>query len=319
MLSLKNYIKSPNRILLGIITHFPFLFSDKTSLKVQYRIKLGRKLNLTNPKRYTEKLQWLKLYDRKPEYTTMVDKIAAKEYVASIIGRSHIIPTLGVWNHFDEIDMCSLPNKFVLKTNHGGGGVGVVICKDKANLDIEKAKNVLERSLKHRIYPISREWPYKNVKPHILAEPLLENQRVSSDSKTDTKTVSSNDCGIHDYKFYCFNGIPKVLLIASNRFTTHNFNYFDMDFQPLPITSVDGDPIDYHLIEKPTMFEEMKSIAKKLSHDLAHVRVDLYEVEGEVFFGELTFYDSSGFDNMNSDMTDLEWGSWITLPCDKVL
>lgn len=297
--TLKEYLCHPGKIILGIVNHCWFLFSDKTSLKIQYRIKMGRRLNLKNPKRFTEKLQWLKLYDRKPEYTKMVDKITAKDYVANIIGDQYIIPTLGTWHHFDEIDFDTLPDKFVLKTNHGGGGSAVVICKDKNKFNKARAKYLLEYSLKHSVYPNLREWPYKNVKPMILAEQILE---------------GNSDNGINDFKFYCFNGIPRVLLIASNRFTTHNFNYFDMDFNPLPIESVEGKPVDKDLMEKPEKFEEMKAVAMALSNGITHVRVDLYEVAGKVYFGELTFYDSSGFDNLNSDKVDIEWGSWMTLP-----
>lgn len=298
MLPINNYLKHPEKIILGIVNHCWFLFSDKASLKIRYRIEMGRKLNLKNPQRFTEKLQWLKLYDRKPEYSRMVDKIAVKDFVAGIIGRQYVIPTLGFWHHFDEIDFDTLPNKFVLKTNHGGGGSAVVICKDKSKLNKNRAKAILEHSLKHSVYPNLREWPYKNVKPMILAEQLLE-----SDGKHD----------LMDYKFYCFNGIPKILLIASNRFTAHNFNYFDMDFNPLSIVSTAGKPIDNKMIRKPDCFDEMKSIAKTLAQGRPHIRVDLYEVAGKVFFGELTFFDSSGFDNLNSDIIDQEWGSWITL------
>lgn len=299
MLPINNYLKHPDKIILGIVYHCWFLFSDKASLKIQYRIKMGRRLDLKNPKRFSEKLQWLKLYDRKPEYTRMVDKITAKDYVANVIGDEYIIPTLGTWHHFDEIDFDTLPDKFVLKTNHGGGGSSVIICKDKNTFNKKRAKSTLEGSLKQSSYTSTREWPYKNVKPMIMAEQLLEDTRIH---------------GLRDYKFYCFNGVPKVLLIASNRFTAHNFNYFDMDFNPLPIESVDGKPVDNALLRRPVSFEEMKTIAKVLSRDKSHVRVDLYEVAGKVYFGELTFYDSSGFDNLNSDKVDKEWGSWMTLP-----
>ena len=297
--SLKRFLCNPSVIIFGILSSCWFLFSDKVSLKIQYRIRMGRRLDLRNPKRYTEKQQWLKLYDRKPEYTVMVDKIAAKDYVAKKIGDQYIIPTLGSWHHFDEIDFDLLPERFVLKTNHGGGGNTVVFCKNKSKFNKDRAKMILEKSLKQNIYLNFREWPYKNVKPMIFAEQMMEN---------------GGTMGLMDYKFYCFNGVPRVLLIASNRFTTHNFNYFDMDFHPLPISSVDGKPIDVDLITRPQSFEEMKSVAKLLSHNIPHLRVDLYEVDGKVFFGELTFFDSSGFDNLNSDSVDLEWGSWITLP-----
>lgn len=293
----------------SLLIHFGQWLPDKTYLKLMYRFMMGRSLDLKHPKRFSEKLQWIKLYDRKPEYTTMVDKITAKSYVASIIGDKYIIPTLGTWYHFDEIDFDTLPNKFVLKTNHGGGGIGVVICKDKANFDKGRAKKLLEQSLKKSTYLYYREWPYKNVKPMILAEQLLEDK-----DENGRELNLQNDDGISDYKFYCFDGIPKVIMIASNRFTTHNFNYFDMDFKPLPITSVEGKPIDNSLIRKPSSFEEMKTIAKALSRGLSHVRVDLYEVSGKPYFGELTIFDSSGYDNLNSDTVDLLWGSWMTLP-----
>lgn len=299
MQPIKKYFSNPNVILLGLLTHFGGGISDKIYLKLLYRLRMGKKLNLKNPSRFTEKLQWLKLYYRKPEFTRMVDKITAKEYVANILGNQFIIPTLGIWQHFDDIDFNKLPDKFVLKTNHSGGGGGVIICKDKNFLDKPKARNIIERSLKHKIYPISREWPYKDVKPMILAEDLLEDDSGK---------------GLIDYKFFCFDGIPKVMLIATNRFSSHNFNYFDMDFRPLPIVSVSGAPADYDSIAKPAAFEEMKDIAKKLSSGLPHLRVDLYEAAGRVYFGELTFFDSSGFDNLNSDTVDLLWGSWMTLP-----
>ena len=297
--TLKDYLRNPQNIILGIVTHYWFLFTDKTSIKIQYRLRMGRKLNLKNPTRFSEKIQWLKLYNRKPEYTTMVDKIAVKDYVAKVIGDRFIIPTLGVWNSFDEIDFNSLPDKFVLKTNHSGGSTGVVICKDKSRFNKKAAKRRLEKSMKEDFYHIFREWPYKNVPHKIFAEVFLEDNGVQ---------------GLLDYKFYCFNGEPKVLLIASNRFTTHNFNYFDMDFNPLPIISVEGKPVDNRLIRKPDCFYEMKSFAKALAQGQPHIRVDLYEIGGKVYFGEMTFYDSSGFDNLNSDKVDLEWGSWITLP-----
>ncbi len=305
-LPLSTYFKEPKRIILGIVHRFWFLFPDKTSIKIQYKAYMGRKLNLRNPKRFSEKLQWLKLYDRKPHYTTMVDKITVKDYVANIIGKQYIIPTLGIWHHFDEINFDTLPDKFVLKTNNGGGGGGVVICRDKKSFDKEKAKNILEASLKESIYRDFREWPYKNVKPMILAEQMLEDDGVHG-------LMDYTDEGIKDYKFYCFNGCPKVLLIASNRFTTHNLNYFDMDFRPLSITSVDGNPVDSNLIKKPRTFEEMKKVASLLSEGMSFIRVDLYEVQGKVYFGELTFFDSSGYDNLNSDEIDLKWGSWIEL------
>ena len=182
-------LKDPKRILIAVLNRSAKLISDKLFLKLKFRLVMGEKLDLNNPKTFTQKLQWLKLYNRKPEYTTMVDKYAVKEYVANIIGKEHIIPTLGVWNSANEIDWDALPNQFVLKTTHGGGGGGVVICKDKATFDRVATKEKLSKSLKSDIYWIFREWPYKNVTKQIIAE-----QYLSELSSTD----------LIDYKFFCF-------------------------------------------------------------------------------------------------------------------
>ena len=262
---------------------------------------MGRRLDLKHPERYTEKLQWLKLYDRKPEYSRMVDKIAVKEYVAERIGQQYIIPTYGVWAHFDDIDFDGLPDKFVLKTNHSGGSTGVVICRDKSALDKASARRWLERSLKDSFYRRQREWPYKQVRPMIFAEQLLED---------------AADDDVKDYKFYCFNGEPKVLLVASNRRTTHNFEYFDMDFRHLPNVSNSG-PNAEEEPSRPECFGQMKQLAERLSEGFPHLRVDMYCINQKIYFGELTFFDSSGFDNNSDDRLDMEWGNWIRLPENK--
>lgn len=298
MLPLKEYTKHPRLIGLALLEKSWWLFPDKLFLQLRYRFEMGKRLDLKNPKTYTEKLQWLKLYNRKPEYTTMVDKYAVKEYVAGIIGEEYIIPTLGVWDRPEDIDWDRLPNQFVLKTTHGGGGSDVVICKDKKSLNIETVLLKLKKSLKKDSFRISKEWPYKNVKKRIIAEKYMEDGESSE---------------LKDYKFYCFGGEPKVMLLASNRFTTHNFDYFDMDFNRLPIQSTAGKRTDTEY-EKPECFEEMKDIARKLSKDLAHIRVDLYCSNDKAYFGELTFFDSSGYDDMSSDYWNTLWGSWIELP-----
>jgi len=297
MLPLQKYITNPTLVLQALLIRFNFCFSDRLYLSILYRLKLGRKLNLKNPKRFTEKLQWLKLYDRNPLYSELVDKEKVKSYIAKRIGLEYVIPTIGSWDSFHDIDFESLPNQFVLKTTNGGGGTNVVICRDKKHLDIDKAKRTIEKSLRQDIYKNLREWPYKNVSHRIICEEYKE-----------------DDSGeLRDYKFYCFNGVPKVMLLASNRYTAHNFNYFDMSFNKLPITSVAGRQSDEEL-KKPVNFEEMKSIASILSKGIPHVRVDLYSCKESVYFGEMTFFDSSGFDNMSSDQIDLEWGNWIQLP-----
>lgn len=298
-MKLLSYIKDPKNFLFALLYHSHSFLSDRLCIMMQYRLFVGRWLNLKNPKRYTEKLQWLKLYYHNPIIPSLVDKITVKDYVAKKIGKEYVIKTYGTWEKIEEIDFAQLPDKFVLKTNHTGGGEGIILCTNKTNLDIDKAKAIITRCLGINMYNSTREWPYKNIKPRIVAEQLLENPDGSD---------------IQDYKFYCFNGIPKILLIASNRFSSHNFNYFDMDFNPSHIISTCGAPIDPSLIEKPKNFDEMVRISKILSQGFPHVRVDLYSVGDNVYFGELTFFDSSGYDNLSSDAVDLEWGKWITLP-----
>lgn len=302
MLPIHKYIKKPSLVLLSIIVKLGWLFPDKLYLQMMYRLKMGRSLNLKNPRRFTEKLQWTKLYYRLPILTTLVDKELVKPYVAKLIGEEHIIKNIGVWDSFDDIDFTILPDKFVLKTTNGGGGTNVVICRNKTQLDKPKTKRTIEKSQKQDIYKHLREWPYKNVSHRILCEEYKE-----------------DDSGeLRDYKFFCFNGVPKVMLLASNRYTTHNFNYYDMDFNKLPITSVAGSQSSEEL-KRPDTFEEMKAIASKLSDGFPHVRVDLYSCEGKVYFGEMTFFDSSGYDNMSSDEWDLKFGSWMVLPDQKIM
>lgn len=281
----------------SLLEHFGKRIPDKTYLRLLYFFKMKRILHLKNPKRFTEKLQWLKLYDRKDIYTTIVDKYEVKSYISQIIGKEYIIPTLGVWNNAKDIDWASLPDKFVLKTTNGGGGFGVVICKNKSKLNVAKVIERLNKSLQTDLYSALREWPYKNVPPRIIAEQYLEDESGE----------------LRDYKFYCFNGEPKVMLLASNRFTTHNFNYYDMNFNPLPIYSSEGVRSD-NSFTCPELFDNMVELSRKLGEGFAHVRVDLYYANGKIYFGELTLYDASGYDNNSSDAEDLRWGSWLRLP-----
>lgn len=297
MLPIKFYIEHPQVPLLTLLQKTGFLFPDKAYLKLFYRLKMGRRLDLKEPQRYTEKIQWLKLYDRQPLYSTIVDKYAVKPYISKIIGENYIIPTIGVWNKPEEINWDALPDQFVLKTTNGGGGSGVVICKEKSKLIIQHTIRVLKESLKNDLYGRLREWPYKNVPPRVIAEKYMEDESGE----------------LRDYKFYCFNGEPKVMLLASNRFTSHNFNYYDMDFNLLPINSSMGAGSN-KTFNRPEKFDEMKSLAGVLSKGFPHVRVDLYCINAQVYFGELTLYDSSGYDNLSSDAEDLRWGSWMDLP-----
>lgn len=270
---------------------------DERYLRIAYKIKMGKPLNLDNPQTYNEKLQWLKLYNRNPLYTKMVDKYEAKKIVANIIGEQYIIPTLGVWDHFDEIDFDKLPEKFVLKCTHDSGGL--VICKDKSKLDKAAAKKKLENCLKHNFYWGQREWPYKNVKPRIIAETYME------DSATHE---------LRDYKFFTFDGVAKALFIARDRGSSNEtkFDFFDADFKHLPFTN--GHPNADDLPAKPETFEEMKQLAAKLSEGIPQVRVDFYEVNGKAYFGEMTFSHWSGLMPFKPDEWDKKFGEWIQLP-----
>lgn len=260
---------------------------------------MGQNLNLKNPKTYNEKLQWLKLYNRNPDYTNLVDKNAVKKFVASVIGEQYIIPTLGIWNSPDDIDFESLPSQFVLKTTHGGGGGGIIVCHDRANLDINGVKSKLRYSLKSDIYKYYREWPYKNVPRKIIAETLLVDENHPNDS-------------LNDYKFYCFDGIPKVMVISSGRFKGKVcFDYYDMDFNLLPFSQ--GGPNSGIINEKPENFDQMIAIASKISAGLPHARIDLYNLDGKIYFGEITFFDSSGFAQFTPKEWDYIFGDWIDL------
>lgn len=277
------------------ITRF---MSDKKYLKLMFMYRMGKRLDLENPKTFNEKLQWLKLYDRKPEYTTMVDKYAAKKYVAERIGEQYIIPTLGVWERFDDIDFDKLPNQFVLKCTHDSGGL--VICRDKSKFNISEARTKINKSLKSNYYYPGREWPYKNVKPQIIAETYME----------DSKTFE-----LRDYKFFCFDGKVKALFIASDRQSSTEetkFDFFDENYVHIPVTN--GHPNASVLPDKPICFDEMKRLASVLSKGIPHLRVDFYEVEGRVFFGELTFSHWSGFMPFSPEKWDNVFGSWISLP-----
>ena len=272
--------------------------SDKTYLKIAYRARMHKKLSLENPQTFSEKLQWMKLYDRNPLYTKLVDKYEVKSIVEQKIGSEYIIPTLGVWEKFEDIDFDVLPNQFVLKCTHDSGGL--IVVKDKSKLDIQMAKKKINHCLAHSFFWGMREWPYKNVKPRIIAETYME----------DKKTAE-----LRDYKFFCFNGEVKALFIASDRMTVGEetkFDFFDENFNHLPFQN--GHPNAIMIPEKPVCFDEMKRIAAKLSVGFPHVRVDLYEVNGKVYFGEMTFFHWSGMTPFNPEEWDYKFGEWIKLP-----
>ena len=290
------------RALVKFVAVFLSFLNDVTYLRIMYFLEMGKILHLKNPKLYQEKLQWLKLYNRKEEYTKMVDKIEAKKYVSSIIGEKYIIPTLGVWNTFDDIDFSSLPDKFVLKTNNGGGNLGVVICTDKSSLNMEKVKKILNKSLKHSIYKRFREWPYKNVKPQIFAEEYLID---------DTEF---NQGGLSDYKFTCFNGDADNVMVCLDRASgTPKFYFFDKQWHLMPL-NVRGKKTDKNFkLPKPDCMNEMFEIAGKLSEGIPFLRVDLYCVNERPYFGEMTFFPASGFDPNILPETEVYFGNKIDL------
>ena len=270
---------------------------DDVYLSRMFKAKVGYPLNLTSPKTFNEKLQWLKLHDRKPIYTTMVDKYAVKDYVASIIGEQYIIPTLGVWDNFDDIDFDALPNQFVLKCTHDSGGL--VICKDKSKLDIKKAKKKINKSLHRNYYYMFREWPYKDVKPRIIAEKYMEDHSTSE---------------LRDYKFFCFGGTAKCYKVDFDRFVSHKANYFTSDGELMKLGEEVCPPNFEKDIPIPENLNKMKEFAEKLSATLPFLRADFYDVDGKVYFGELTFYPASGFGKFIFDGNDELLGSWIKLP-----
>ena len=287
-----------NRILLGILNRFAVLFPDKLFLKLKFRLMMGEKLDLNNPKTFNQKLQWLKLYNRKPEYTTMVDKYAVKEYVANIIGVEHIIPTLGVWNSTDEIDWNALPDQFVLKTTHGGGGGGIVICKDKATFDKDRAKEILNKSFRGDIYKIFKEWPYKNVPKRIIAE----------------KFMTNNGKELEDYKIHCFNGEPQFILVCSNRYGNGAMidDFYSPNWELMEVRRP-GHPQSEKASKAPEQLEQMLELSRILSKDIPFLRTDFYIIDDNIYFGELTFFPASGMSKFEPKEWDNTFGELLNI------
>lgn len=297
--TLKRWLDNPWRIGIsfarrGWLNSLP----DKTYLSILYRAHFKKRMNWENPKTFNEKLQWLKVYDRNDAYCEMVDKYAAKQFAAAIIGSEYIVPALAEpWDAFEEIDFEALPDQFVLKTTHDCGGVW--ICKDKNTADYQEAASFLQKHLQRNYYLTCREWPYKNVKPRIFAE----------------KYLSAADGDLKDYKFLCFNGVPKLMFIASERQSEKEetkFDFFDMDFNHLPI--VNGHPNSVHTPIRPIHFERMKELAAALSEGIPHLRVDFFECDGKLYLGELTFCHWGGLVPFEPEEWDDILGSWIRLP-----
>ena len=280
-----------------LLNHTPLakVMSDKYVIKNLYKGRVGKKLNLENPQTFNEKLQWLKIYNQNPEYSRIVDKVTFKDYIKEKLGEGYTVPTLGVWEKFDDIDFDKLPDKFVLKCNHDSGGL--VICKDKSKLDIKAAKEKIDRCMKRNYYWASREWPYKNVKPCILAEEYLDLPE-----------------GLVEYKIFSFNGEAKVIDVCMG--IAHTLNnrtntFFDREWNRLPIQTLL--PNEKGDIEAPAELPQMLEIADKLSQGIPQVRVDFYVYKGQIYLGEMTFFHNSGMCKINPDEWDYKLGEYIDL------
>ena len=287
------------RIIEGIIARKLVKFlPDELYIKLLFHARVGYYPNLKNPKSYNEKLQWLKLNYIRPDYAMMVDKVSAKEYVSSIIGDKYIIKTLKVWDSVDKIDWSILPNKFVLKVTSDSGGI--FVCKDKQKLDFKAASEKLQKGWGKNYYIYNKEYPYRDLIPRIIAEEYMEDE---------------SGYELKDYKFFCFDGEPKFLFVATDRqkeCEETKFDFFDLDWNHLPVTN--GHPNSSETIKKPLNLEEMIQVARKLSQGMPHVRVDLYNIRGQIFFGELTFFHWSGMTAFEPREWDYRFGEYINLP-----
>lgn len=271
------------------------LIPDETLLKIKYRYHIGQNLNLKRPEKFTEKIQWLKLNNRKNEYVDYVDKYQVRSFIEEKIGREYLIPLIGVYEKVEHIDWESLPDKFVLKCTHGSHCN--IICENKHELDIQESKKLLEKWMKRNWFWYGREWPYRNVKPRIICEKYM---------------VDESGVELKDYKILCFNGEPKIIQVDYDRFTNHKRNLYDTEWNYIPVSFLV--PTDKKVeIKKPEKLEEMLVLAKKLSKDHPHLRVDFYSIEKNIFFGEMTFYPESGFGKFAPQEFDYKLGQLINL------
>lgn len=280
------------------LTHRFDSMPDDEFLIRKYKVCLGKELNLEQPERFNEKLQWLKLFDQRNIYTICADKYAVKEYVANIIGAEYIIPALGAWDSPDHIDFNALPNRFVLKCNHNSG-LGMYICRNKDEMNIRAVKHGLRKGLKQDYYLTGREWPYRNIPRKIIAEQYMEDASG----------------GLIDYKVHCFNGEPRFILVCSDRFSGNGLreDFLTIDWQRLPVKRPNIRTSEI-LMEKPSELETLLELSKKLSKDIPFVRVDFYIINHKVYFSEMTFFPASGFAAFEPDEWDTTFGSWLLLP-----
>lgn len=294
------YIKNPSKLVFDICKYdnnrFAPLISDKLYLKCLFKKHMNTKLNLSSPKTFSEKLQWLKLYDRKPEYAVMADKAAVKQYVANKIGSDFIIPTIGIFNSVEEIPFDKLPENYVIKCTHDSGST--FICKKDSKPDINQIKKSLSEKINTNFFWFGREWSYKNIKPQIIIEEFIPDE--------------NGNCPV-DYKFFCFDGKMEIFKIDYNRFTNRAANYYDKNCNFLEIGKIHSTPDPSIKLELPDNFKEMVEITEKLSEGIPFLRVDLYSVNNHIYFGELTFYPSSGIEPFLGD-GDIIMGNLLNLP-----
>ena len=290
----------------SLILHFtlgklaPYISNDRAYIRMKYRLNLKRKCDLDTPKVFQEKLQWIKLNDRKPIYHQMVDKIEAKKFIADKIGEEYVIPMLGMWERFEDIDFDALPDRFILKCSFDSGSY--YICKDKSKLNKKEIKKHLLVNWKHDYYCYSREWPYKGLKHRILAEPLI----------ADPKELK-------EYKFFCFNGIPKFYqscLDRNNAIGGAILNFFDLQGNLLEVKDAEHSRESLEIAPIPTNLDKMIKLSRVLSNETYFLRVDFYEVNGQIYVGEFTFFENGGFCYFIPEKYNNIWGDWIKLPID---
>ena len=292
-MSIISKLKSPKLFLFSIVAKTSKLWPDYLYLKFVFRIHMGYWPDFRNPETFGEKLNWMKLYRRNPVYTDMADKYNVKEFVRKIIGDEFVVKNYGVWNKFEDIDFSLLPEMFVLKCTHDSSGA--IICKDKNTFDIDQARKKINQSIKKNYFYILREWVYKNISPRIIADEFLDDGRKGE---------------LQDYKFWCFNGTPRVMYMTNKGKNVFE-NFYDMEFNPLDINH--GFPRVNPEYSKPQSFDKMKELAEKLSKGIPFVRVDFFEIKGKPYFAEFTFYDWGGLKPFKNKEWDIRLGTWIDL------
>ena len=297
MKKITKYLRHPSFIFLFLDKKRILTLKDDTFVKLKYKEMMNRTLNLKEPKTFNEKIQWMKLYNKNPNYTKMVDKFEVKNYVSNIIGDKYIIPTIGIYNNFDDINFEELPEKFVLKCTHDSGST--IICKNKNKFNIDEANKKIIKSMKTNFYYMGREWAYKDVKPRIIIEAYMQEEGKNE---------------LTDYKFMCFNGKVECSFVCLNRTSEDGLNvdFYDKNWKKMPF--------ERHyknsniILDKPSNYDLMIELAEKLSKDIPFVRVDFYDIDGKIYFGELTFYPGCGFEEFNPEEWDKKLGDLIKLP-----